>query len=54
MASLRKKPNSPFWFACFTLPEGRRVQRSTKELKRKPAQTKADEWERLSKARATA
>ncbi len=54
MASLRKKDRSPFWFACITLPDGRRVQRSTKELLRKPAQAKADEWERLSTERAKA
>ena len=29
MASLRKKDRSPFWFACYTLPDGRRTQRST-------------------------
>jgi integrase len=54
MASLRKKARSPFWFACITMPDGRRVQRSTKETLRKPAQAKADEWERLSKERAKA
>jgi hypothetical protein len=54
MASLRKFPRSPFWFACFTLPDGKRVQRSTKEKKRKDAQTKADSWEKLSKERAKA
>ncbi len=54
MAALRKKDRSPFWFACFTLPDGRRVQRSTKETSRKPAQAKADEWEKLSKERAKA
>lgn len=54
MASLRKFPRSPFWFACFTLPDGKRVQRSTKLAKRKEAQTKADDWERLSKQRAKA
>lgn len=30
MASLRKHPRSPFWFACFTLPDGTRTQRSTR------------------------
>lgn len=30
MASLRRLPNSPFWIACFTLPDGTRTQRSTK------------------------
>jgi integrase len=54
MASLRKFPRSPFWFACFTLPDGKRVQRSTKEKKRKDAQIKADSWEKLSKERAKA
>lgn len=54
MASLRKFPRSPYWFACFTLADGRRVQRSTKEEKRKDAQAKADEWEALSKERAKA
>ncbi|MFT5857100.1 MAG: integrase, partial [Verrucomicrobiales bacterium] len=54
MASLRKFPRSPYWFACFTLPDGKRAQRSTKETKRKPAQAMADEWERLSKERAKA
>jgi len=54
MASLRKKALSPFWFACFSLPDGRRVQRSTRETLRKPAQSKADQWEQLSKDRAKA
>jgi integrase len=54
MASLRKFPRSPFWFACFTLPDGKRVQRSTKETARKAAQTQADKWEKLSKDRAKA
>ena len=54
MASLRRFPRSPFWFACFTLPDGKRVQRSTKEKTRKAAQTKADEWEKFSKDRSKA
>lgn len=54
MASLRKKPGTPYWFACFTLADGRRVQRSTKERTRKAAQAKADEWHRLSAERAKA
>ena len=36
------------------MPDGRRVQRSTKEEKRKPAQAKAEEWERQSKERTKA
>jgi integrase len=54
MASLRKFPRSPFWFACITLPDGRRVQRSTKERLRRPAQVIADGWEKLSRERAKA
>jgi integrase len=54
MAALRKKELSPYWFACFTLPDGRRVQRSTKERQRKLAQAKADEWEKLAKENAKA
>ncbi|MFZ4767668.1 MAG: tyrosine-type recombinase/integrase [Roseimicrobium sp.] len=54
MASLRKFPDSKFWYACFTLPDGKRVQRSTKEAKRKNAQTKADTWETMSLERAKA
>lgn len=54
MASLRKFPRSPFWFGCFTLPDGKRVQRSTKEKTRKAAQAVATEWEKLSKERARA
>ena len=30
MASLRRLPNSPYWIACFTLPDGTRTQRSTR------------------------
>lgn len=54
MASLRKKPRSPYWHACFSLPSGRRVQRSTGETKRKAAQEKADEWEALARSGAKA
>lgn len=54
MASLRKFPRSPYWFACFTMPDGRRVQRSTRETKRKEAQGKADSWEAFSKERGKA
>jgi len=54
MASLRKIPGCKFWMACFTLPDGRRTQRSTRETTRKAAQAKADEWEKLSMERAKA
>jgi integrase len=45
MASLRKKDRSPFFFACFTLPDGRRTQRSTGTNDRKQAQRIANEYE---------
>ncbi len=54
MASLRRFPGSKFWYACFTLPDGRRVQRSTKETGRKAAQALADEWQKLADGRAKA
>ena len=45
MASLRQHPKSPFWFACFTLPDGRRTQRSTGATDRRKAQRIANEFE---------
>lgn len=54
MASLRKFPRSPYWYACFSLPDGRRIQRSTEETKRKDAQAKADSWEAIAKEGAKA
>jgi len=53
MASLRKKPNSKYWFACFQLPDGSRVQRSTKETDRKEAMKIANDYERAATARTT-
>jgi integrase len=49
MASLRKKDRSDYYFACFNGPDGRRVQRSTKQVKRKQAQAVANEWEKASR-----
>lgn len=39
MASIRKDPNgrSPYWYACFELPNGKRTQRSTKTKNRQEA-----------------
>ena len=45
MASLRRFPRSPYWYACFTQRDGSRVQCSTKEKNRKKAQAIADEFE---------
>lgn len=53
MAALRKKPRSPFWFACFSLPDGRRTQRSTKVTDRRQAMRLAIEWEDAAMRRIT-
>jgi integrase len=54
MASIRQRECSKFWFACVTLPNGRRVQRSTKETDRKKAQQLAEKWESATRGRVTA
>jgi hypothetical protein len=45
MASLRRFPTSPYWFACFCGPDGRRRQASTKQTNRKAAQRIAYQFE---------
>ena len=50
MASLRKFPKSDFFFACFTGPDGRRRQVSTKQVDRRKAQRMADEWAQAAKS----
>jgi integrase len=61
MASLRKHPRSPFWFACLTLSDGRRTNRSTGTDDKRLAQRIAAQYEdaerdggagRLTEARA--
>lgn len=42
MASLRRLKTSKYWIACFSGPDGRRIQCSTKETDRKRAQQIAD------------
>src|SRR5262245_30784954 len=54
MASIRQREDSKFWFACVTLPNGRRVQGSAKETVRKKAQKIADQWEAATRGRVTA
>jgi len=51
MAFLRKLPRSPFWIAGFSLPDGRRTQRSTKCKDRKLALKIANEWEEAANKR---
>ncbi len=54
MASIRQREGSKYWFACVTLPNSRRIQRSTKETNRKKAQQIADKWEAATRGRVTA
>src|SRR5476651_2431035 len=53
MASLRRVPRSPFWIACFTLPDGRRTQRSTGSENRGEAQRVANKFEDASREAST-
>lgn len=45
MASLRKRPGSQKWVACYTLPDGTRAQKSTGLADRKKALAVCLEWE---------
>jgi hypothetical protein len=51
MASLHRDPRgkSPFWYVAFTLPNGRRTFRSTKERVRNRAWEIALKWEKAAK-----
>lgn len=53
MAYLRRLPRSPYWIAGFSLPDGRRTQRSTKEKDRKKAMKLAVQWEEAARRRLT-
>lgn len=53
MPAVRKKSRSKFWFGCFTLPDGRRTQRSTKTTNRREALRIASEWEEAARRRLT-
>ena len=50
MASIRKHPKSPFWFACFTLADGRRTTRSTGATDRRKAKGIANDYEEAERA----
>jgi integrase len=54
VASIRRKENSKYWFACLTLPSGERTQRSTKETDRRKAQKLADAFEEATRKQMTA
>ncbi len=49
MASIHRKPNSPYWHCAFYLPDGRRTMRSTGTTKRRKAQEICTEWERSAR-----
>ena len=53
MASLRRKPNSKYWIACFVTADGQRAQRSTKTTNRKLALRLADDYETAARSRMT-
>ena len=50
MASLFKHPKSPFWSACFRLPDGTRTKRSTGTSDRRKAQRIATQYEDAARA----
>ncbi|MBP8258770.1 MAG: site-specific integrase [Verrucomicrobia bacterium] len=49
MASLTRKSRSPYWFACFTKPDGTRTKISTKQTNRQKALAVALKWEEASR-----
>jgi hypothetical protein len=51
MSSIHKDPRgkSPYWYAFFTLPNGRRTSRSTKQTDKRKAQAGCAAWEKTSK-----
>ncbi len=58
MATVFKRPGSPFWFACYADQNGKTVRRTTKAGDKTTATRMALEWEELERAakegRATA
>lgn len=46
MPSVHRQPNTRFWIAHYTAPNGKRVARSTKETNRATAQAIAERWQR--------
>lgn len=49
MASVKRRPDSPYWVACFTLPNGKRRQVSTHTEDKDEALLKAQIYEKTSK-----
>ncbi len=51
MASVRKKPDTKYWFACITNADGVQEQRSTRMTNKGKALLMANEWEQLYRSR---
>jgi integrase len=49
MASLRRFPRSPYWYACFLGSDGRQKQCSTKEIEKRRAQKIAERYEEAAR-----
>lgn len=49
MASIKRHPRSPFWMACFSLPDGRRTTRSTGTTDKREAQRIANHYEDVAR-----
>jgi len=49
MASIHKRPRSPYFHASFRLPDGKQVLRSTRQTNHGKAMLLAVEWERLAR-----
>jgi integrase len=48
MASLRRHHDTKYWFACYTGPDGRRYQKSTRETEKRRAQKIAEQYEQAA------
>lgn len=53
MASLRKRGQTRFWFACYSDQNGRRVQRSTKQTDKRKAQEVANAFAKAARMAST-
>jgi integrase len=53
MASVKRRPDSAQWVACYSAPDGRRFQRSTKLTNRKEALKVAEAWEAAYRGKQT-
>lgn len=54
MASLWKRPDSKYWIACYTTPDGRQLKRSTKTTDKLKAKRLAETFEQEARTKRTA